>query len=186
MNWISVEDRLPEAPGYIVAITGFRDEGAPVKNGYIVMLRGNKYPTGDEWLTFDYCQRFYLPKDNVRPNSTISYWMPLKEFPFPQEMITNEGLKAEVKRNTARIADFPISMNSIFYPKKRILQCEIACHPDAMELQKDTNRFLSKICLKKFDGNPELKEIQPLQIAYDSKLDLIVHSVMITYEVDEE
>ena len=93
MNWINAKDRLPEGPSIIVAIMGGRFErgGDPIKDAKIVILRSEW--KGDEWRTMDCIEPFYLHTDEHNDRfTTIHYWIPWQEFPFPHEMIleTNE------------------------------------------------------------------------------------------------
>lgn len=91
MKWISVEERLPKGPGFIVAIMGSRAEenGDPIEDAEIVILRSNW--EGDAWLNMDSTKRYYLPNEEEGIwYDTINYWIPWEEFGFPESMIINK------------------------------------------------------------------------------------------------
>jgi hypothetical protein len=94
MNWISIKNKLPDPVdnNIIVAIMNSCVECGedPIEDAEIALLRYSS--SWREWRSLDSVRPYDLP-DNEYGNdhySTIQYWVPWQEFPFPDSMIVNQ------------------------------------------------------------------------------------------------
>ena len=83
MQWIKITDKKPtDDDRMVVALSWGRkgDCGSEV-NDYIIRILWND----TVYYTLDYTEAFYPANESMSYYDAIIYWMPLKDFPFPEE-----------------------------------------------------------------------------------------------------
>ena len=71
-EWVSVEERLPEFPGFLDHIMVVTCD----KNGYVMPMVRERTLVGYEWM-----ERWLFPWHEIYVGPEITHWMPLPESP---------------------------------------------------------------------------------------------------------
>ena len=85
-EWISMEDRTPEFPGFLDHIMVITCD----KNDHVIPMVRERTLVGYEWT-----ERWLFPWNEIYDGPEITYWMPLPEPPKGSEDVAENATTAE-------------------------------------------------------------------------------------------